>query len=105
MPPTYDVKEVIRMNEKPKNLYCLSQHFANWYLALKEDSIPDFAEPCRTCKYRVYCALHGFPWGDLILPVLAEQGINISLVHQEQQSSENSCLSGLDADNLLYSHR
>ncbi len=93
------------MNEKPTGLHCLGQHFASWYLTLKKDSIPDFAKPCEACKYQEYCALHGSPWDDLILPVLAEQGISVSLVHQEHQSIEGICPTDPDADNLTHHHR
>lgn len=92
------------MNKKPTGLYCLGQHFAIWYLTLKKDSIPDFAEPCKACKYQEYCVFHGFPWDNLILPLLAEQGIPIT-VYQEHQLAEDICPSDPDVDNLSHHRR
>lgn len=37
-------------------------------------------------QYRGYCGSRGFPWADLILPVLADQGIYVSMNHQNQHS-------------------
>lgn len=74
------------MNEKPTGLYCLAQHFATWYKSFRDDDILDFAEPCAVCAYREYCGSRGFPWADLILPVLADQGIYVSMNHQNLHS-------------------
>ena len=83
--------------DRPTGIHCLCQHFASWYMALKEDSTPDFAAPCESCKYLEYCAKLGFPWDSLILPLLAEQGIAI-MVRQELQAAEGIVPTDPDAD-------
>ena len=67
--------------DKPTGIHCLGQHFASWYMALKEDSTPDFAAPCKSCKYLEYCGRHDFPWADLILPLL-DQDIKLTIIKE-----------------------
>ena len=67
-----------------KSLICLCQHFAVWYEAIKQNSPPDFGAPCESCRNQEDCRQKGYPWMDMILPVLDAQNIKISLAYRER---------------------
>jgi len=69
----------VRKMDTQVNILCLCQHFAVWYEAIKNDSPPDFGAPCESCRNQENCRRDGFPWMDLILPILDYQGIKINL--------------------------
>lgn len=67
-----------------EGLFCLCQHFAVWYEAIKDGRPVDFAAPCMGCRNQQDCHEKGYPWDDRILPILQEQGICVTLGRQER---------------------
>lgn len=63
----------------PNGIFCIGQHFAVWYDAIKKGSMPEFAAPCKGCKGQEYCHAHHYPWMDMVLPVLKKQGVSINV--------------------------
>ena len=66
-----------------KGLFCLCQHFAVWYKAAKNDRPVDFGAPCESCRNQQDCHEKGYPWDDMILPIMKEQGVAITLACRE----------------------
>lgn len=70
-------------NKNSKGLLCLSQHFATWYEDIKNGNPVDFSKPCIGCQNQPECHKRGYPWFEIIAPILDSQGIRISLARQE----------------------
>ena len=64
-------------------LHCLAQHFAVWFEDIKNDRLPDFGLPCQGCKNQKVCHELGYPWLDILGPVLDYPGVHLDLSRKE----------------------
>ena len=65
-------------------IHCLAQHFAVWVEEIKNDRVPDFGSPCQGCKNQEACHKLGYPWIDILNPILQDHNVTLSLVQKER---------------------
>ena len=64
-------------------LHCWSKQFGLWFVDIKNDRLPDFGLPCQGCKNQKVCHELGYPWLDILGPVLQEAGVTLNLARKE----------------------
>ena len=65
-------------------VHCLAQHFSVWFEDIKNDRMPDFGSPCQGCRNQETCHKLGYPWLDILEPILQSHGVSINLAQKGQ---------------------
>ena len=71
-------------------IHCLAQHFSVWFEDIKRDRVPDFVLPCQRCKNQEVCHKLGYPWLEILEPILQGHGITLSLAQRGYIQNERT---------------